>query len=66
MDHFGNTPIIPIIGDTVLEWAAARLRPQRIRITPSAHNLRDEAQAVQSSAGERVLLFPKSKSVRLL
>lgn len=67
MDQFGNSPVIPIIGDTVLEWAASRIRPQRFRSKSSAaHNLRDEAQALQSVPGDRVLPFPQPKNVRLL
>lgn len=54
MDQLGSSPLIPIVGDTVMEWAAARSRPPR-----PAHDLRGESQAMPRSTESRVLLFPK-------
>lgn len=63
LDQMGEAPLIQIVGDTVLEWSASRARSLRRR---QPHDLRGESQAVQSGAGERVVQFPQSKTVRAL
>lgn len=62
IDQFGNLPVIPIVGDTALEWAALRNRgaPRQ------AHDVHGESQSTQSAATSRVLQFPQSLSSRLL
>jgi hypothetical protein len=55
LNQFGGMPLVPIVGDTVLEWTAARNRGLRLQ---QAHNLRDESQGAQSAAGERIVPFP--------
>ena len=66
IDQLGNGPLVTIIGDTVLEWAAARERALRQRHAGPAHDLRGESQVMQSTPGERVLQFPQSRSHRSL
>ncbi len=62
LDQMGDAPLVQIVGDTVLEWAAARARAGQRR---HAHDLRGESQSVQSSGG-RVVQFPQSRTVRAL
>ena len=54
LDQLGSGPLIPIVADTVLEWAAARARAPR-----HAHDLRGESQAMPGSTENRVLVFPQ-------
>ena len=66
IDQMGSGPLITIIGDTVLEWAASRDRAVRQKAALHAHDMRDESQSVPSRGTDRVLLFPQQKSARLL
>ena len=54
MDQLGSSPLIPIVGDTVLEWSASRARAPRL-----AHDLRGESQPMPRSRENVVLSFPK-------
>lgn len=61
IDQFGSIPVIPIVGDTALEWAALRARTAR-----HTHDVRGESQSTPSAPDTRVLQFPQSLSARLL
>jgi hypothetical protein len=54
LDQLPSGVVIPIVGDTVLEWAAARERSLR----RPARNLRDESQPAPDAAPGNVIRFP--------
>jgi len=60
IDLFGDIPVVQIVGDTVLEWAASRSRQTR-------HSPDFRSEAAPASGGDiRVLPFPQPKQSRLV
>jgi hypothetical protein len=55
LDQLTAGPVIPIVGDTVLEWAAARDRSLRQR---RGQDLREESQPVPGTDAGNILPFP--------
>ena len=56
LDRLGQGPLVEVVGDTVLEWVAARER--RHGAAPVTHDLRGESQRMPGPPPGRVIPFP--------